>query len=158
MAVTTDMVRAHKQPRQVMRKLLDMGQREDRALAMLMAACFVMFISQWPWRAREAHETGGSLTDLIQNDLFALIFVLPLIAYGFAALTHMIARIFGGRGGWYGARLALFWSLLASTPLLVLAGLVKGFIGPGPENTLVGALWFAIFLWIWISSLWEAET
>ncbi len=158
MSVTLDIVRAHRRPRAVMAKLLGMGQREDRVLAMLMAACFVMFVAQWPWRAREAHETGQDLTDLLQNDMFGLIFVLPLMAYGFAALSHIIAKVLGGTGTWYGARLALFWSLLASTPLIVLAGLTKGFVGQGIENTIVGGVWFAVFLWIWLSSLWQAET
>lgn len=157
MAVTVDMVRAHTRPRLVMRKLLAMGVREDRALAMLMAACFIMLAAQWPWRAREAHMTGQTLTDLIQNDVYALIFFLPLVAYGIAALTHIIAKIFRGQGDWYGARLAMFWAMLASTPLLVLAGLVKGFVGLGIQNTVVGAAWFIMFLFIWINNLWEAE-
>lgn len=157
MAVTSDITAAHIRPRAVMRSLLERGVREDRALAMLMAAAFVMFVAQWPFRARQAHIEGLDLTDLIQNDMFALIFVLPLLAYGIAALTHMIAKLFGGQGTWYEARLALFWAMLASSPLIVLAGLVKGFIGPGPENSMVGGLWFAVFLWIWLSSLWEAE-
>lgn len=157
MPVTTDIVQAHVRPRKVMARLLGNGIREDRALAMLMGASFIMLIAQWPTRAREAHLEGLELTDLIQNDVFALIFVFPLMAYGIAALTHLIAKLFKGQGTWFGARLALFWSLLASTPLIVLAGMVRGLIGTGPANTLVGALWFAIFLWIWINSLWEAE-
>ncbi|MEM6307103.1 MAG: YIP1 family protein [Pseudomonadota bacterium] len=157
MPVTRDIVAAHSRPRRVMARLLAMGQREDRALAMLMGACFIWFAAQWPWRAREAHLNDLDLTDLIQNDMFAMIFVLPLLAYGFAALTHLMAKPFGGQGDWYGARLALFWAMLASSPLIVLSGMVKGFIGPGVENTAVGALWFAVFLWIWLPSLWEAE-
>ncbi|MGB1235519.1 MAG: YIP1 family protein [Planktomarina sp.] len=158
MAVTVDIVRAHTRPRTVMAKLLTMGQREDRILAMLMGACFVMFAAQWPYRARQAHLNGSNLTDLLQTDMFGLIFVLPLLAYGIAALSHVFAKILRGKGDWFGARLALFWAMLASAPLLVLSGLVKGFIGLGIENTIVGGLWFAVFMWIWISSLIEAET
>jgi len=157
MAVTRDIVQAHTRPRTVMARLLQMGQREDRALAMLMGACAIMFAAQWPWRAREAHLNGTELVDYIQNDLFALIFFLPLVLYGVAAVVRLIARIFGGQGTFYSARLALFWSLLASTPLLVLAGLVKGLIGQGTENTLVGAIWFAVFIWIFANSIYEAE-
>jgi hypothetical protein len=35
--------------------------------------------------------------------------------------------------------------------------MTKGFIGPGPAHTAVGALWLVIFLWILINSLIEAE-
>ena len=159
MAVTVDIVRAHTRPRTVMAKLLSMGHREDRILAMLMGACFIMFAAQWPYRARQSHLEGSNLTDMLQTDMFGLIFVMPLMMYGFAALSHLIAKVFRGKGTWFGARLALFWALLASTPILVLWGLAKGFVGPDhPATGIVAALWFAIFLWIWLSSLFEAET
>jgi len=63
----------------------------------------------------------------------------------------------GGKGTWFGARLALFWSLLASTPLILLHGLVAGFIGDGPVQMAVGLLWLAVFLWFWLSCLRRAE-
>lgn len=157
MPVTQDIVQAHYKPQTVMTRLLAMGPRDDRVLAMIMGACLIMFASQWPWRAREAHETGVPLVDLIQTDFYALIFFAPLACYGIAALTRIVAMIFRGKGSWYSARLALFWSLLAATPLVVLAGLVKGFIGLGLENDIVGGLWLAVFLWIWASSMWRAE-
>jgi ABC-type amino acid transport system permease subunit len=72
-----------------MSRLMAIGVREDRALAMLMGACLVLFMSQWPYRARQAHETGGTLTDTIQHDAVGLIFVLPLLAYGLAALPAL---------------------------------------------------------------------
>jgi len=114
-------------------------------------------MSQWPYRARQAHETGGTLTDTIQHDAVGLIFVLPLLAYGLAALLRLVTRAIGAKADYYSARLALFWALLASTPAVVLAGMTKGFIGPGPAHTAVGAIWLVIFLWILINSLFEAE-
>ena len=157
MAVTRDIVEAHVHPRRVMARLLAMGLREDRAIAMLMGSCLLLFMSQWPYRARQAHETGGTLTDTIQHDAVGLIFVLPLLAYGLAALLRLVTRAIGAKADYYSARLALFWALLASTPAVVLAGMNKGFIGPGPAHTAVGALWLVIFLWILINSLFEAE-
>lgn len=157
MAVTLDIIEAHYRPMRVMQRQLDRGQREERALALLMVACVIMFMSQWPWHARQSHLNGAHLTDAIQNDAFALIFLLPLLSYGIAALTRLVAMIFRGKGTWYASRLALFWAMLASSPLLLLSGLVKGFIGLGPQNTMVGAVWFAVFMWIWLGSLIRAE-
>ncbi|MER3352422.1 MAG: hypothetical protein RLQ73_00450, partial [Hoeflea sp. D1-CHI-28] len=57
----------------------------------------------------------------------------------------------------YGSRLALFWAFLAASPLLLLYGLVAGFIGPGAGLTGVGVGWVAVFLWFWLSNLREAE-
>ena len=69
----------------------------------------------------------------------------------------MVARALGGRGSWYGARMALFWSLLASSPLVLLNGLVAGFVGAGPGLTLVGLAWVGVFLWFWFAGLRVAE-
>ena len=157
MAVIRDIVEAHLRPRRVMARLLRMGQREDRVLAMLMGGCIILFVSQWPYRARQAHFTGETLTDYIQHDAVGLIFVLPLLAYGVAALLRLISRIFGAKADYYSARLAMFWALLASSPALVLAGMVKGFIGLGAANSIVGALWLLVFLWVLGNSLIEAE-
>ncbi len=141
-----------------MRKLMSAGQREDRALAVLMGACVLVFVAQWPRLAREAHlNTEAEFAQLMAGALMGWIFIMPLVLYGLAALTHLIAGLFGGRGTWYRARLALFWSLLASTPLLFLHGLVAGFIGPGTQLSVVGALWLLAFGIFWISGLRVAE-
>ncbi|ETX16557.1 hypothetical protein OCH239_01650 [Roseivivax halodurans JCM 10272] len=157
MPVTSDIVATYRGPGAVMRRLLSGGPREDRALAVLMGACALIFISQWPALSRRAHLEGQELDPLLGGALFAWLFVAPLLLYGLAALSHLAAKLAGGKGTWFGARLALFWSVLASTPLILLNGLVAGFQGPGPALSLVGALWFAVFLWFWIRSLMVAE-
>lgn len=137
--------------------LLAMGQREDRALAYLMGACALMFVAQLPRLARQAHITGEDLNMLLGASLMALVFIAPLLFYVLAWLSHLIARLIGGRGSFYAARMALFWALLAASPLILLHGLVAGFIGTGPQLSLVGFLWFAAFMWFWVSGLWRAE-
>ena len=150
MSITRNISATYRGPGRVMRRLLEMGQREDRALAYLMASCVLMFIAQLPRLAREAHLTGQDLNMLMGASLMGLIFIAPLLLYAIALLTRLAGRILGGHGTGYGARLALFWALLASSPLILLHGLVSGFIGPGLEERAVGLLWFLIFMWFWI--------
>jgi hypothetical protein len=157
MPVTSDITATYRGPGRVMKRLLEMGQREDRALAFLMAFCVIMFFAQLPRLSREAHLTGQDLNMMLGGTLLAWIFIAPLLLYALAGLTHLIAKAIGGQGSWYGARLALFWSLLASTPLLLLHGLVAGFMGPGLELQIVGVLWLVVFGWFWISSLRQVE-
>lgn len=140
-----------------MRRLLDMGQREDRALAILMAGCAIVFIAQMPRLAREAHLTGQELNMLLGGALLGWLILAPLFFYILAALARVVARVFGGRGTWYGARLSLFWAVLSSSPLLLLWGLVAGFIGPGPALDLVGLIWMAVFVWFWLGGLLQSE-
>lgn len=157
MAVTTDIAATYRGPGRVLRRLLDMGQREDRALAIVMAGCVVVFIAQMPRLAREAHLTGQELNMMLGGSLLAWVIIAPLIFYLLAAFSHVIAKVVGGSGDWYGARLALFWALLASAPVLLLHGLVAGFIGPGPARDAVGLIWLGLFLWFWGAGLWQAE-
>ncbi len=159
MSVTRDIVRSWRRPREVMRRHLALGRREDRALIFLMVACIIIFVGQWPRLSREAFfDPSMPLDARLGGALFGWLFVAPLAFYVIAALSHMVARLFGGRGSWFGARLALFWSLLAASPLWLLVGLVAGFIGPGVELSVTGAIALLAFLVIWILSLVEAES
>lgn len=157
MPVTADMVATYRGPRKAFARILSMGQREDRALMILMAGCTIAFVARWPALARDAHFSGQDLNMLLGGTLMAWLFIAPLALYGLAALSHLLAKLLRGQGDWYGARVALFWSLLASSPLLLLNGLIEGFIGPGPGLQIVGFLWFAVFMWFWLSGLIEAE-
>ncbi len=157
MAITRDITATYRGPARVMRRLLSMGQREDRALMFVMVACVFVFVSQMPRLARTAHLTGQELDMLLGGALFGWVFLAPLMLYLVAALSHLIARGLGGQGDWFGARLALFWALLASSPLILLHGLVAGMIGPGPGLQAIGLLWLVIFGWFWFSCLRQAE-
>ncbi|MDF0599453.1 YIP1 family protein [Psychromarinibacter sp. C21-152] len=158
MAVTTDIAGMYVRPRAVVRRLLSMGQREDRALLYLMLSCGLIFVAQWPRLSREAYlDPEVPLQALIGGALLAWLFLAPLILYALAALTRIVARVLGGQGTWFTARLALFWSLLAAVPAWLLTGLVAGFVGPGPALSLTGALAFGVFLLFWGLSLWETE-
>lgn len=159
MAVSTEMVRSWRGPGAAVRRQLAAGVGEPRALAYLMVACGLIFVAQWPRLAREAHLAPEVPLDArLGAALFAWLFVAPLLFYAMAALSHLVARLFGGHGTWFGARLALFWSLLVSVPLFLLYGLVAGFIGPGPALTTTGAALAAGFLFHWMLALAGAES
>ena len=156
MPVSRDIVATYRGPRRVVARLLAMGVREDRALALLMGGCALVFVAQWPRLAREAHLAGEGLNPRLAGALLGWMVIAPLMFYGLAFLSQLVARLLGGRVTGYGARIALFWAFLAASPLLLLHGLVAGFIGPGAGLTVVGAIWCGVFLWFWLSGLGEA--
>ena len=156
MSVTTDIVSTYKGPRRVLARLFAMGEREAFALIVIIGACIVAFVSRWPGLARQAHESGAELNALLGGALMGWIMA-PLLFYAIAAIAHILAMIVGGKGTWYRARLAMFWALLAASPLQLLWGLVEGFIGEGLEWQIVGVVWFAVFVWFWIAGMFEAE-
>ncbi|SMX34828.1 YIP1 family protein [Actibacterium lipolyticum] len=159
MAITTEILRSYRAPRAVLRRQLAGGAREDRALIYLFAACLIIFISTLPRLAREAHLAPEIPLDArVGGAMLGWIFIVPLAMYGLAALSHLIAKLFGGQGGWYGARLALFWALLAASPVWLFHGMVAGFIGQGAALTAVSAVLAVAFFYIWLSGLREAES
>lgn len=158
MAVSTEILRSWRGPGAATRRQLQAGVGEARALAYLMAACALIFVAQWPRLSREAYlNREVPLEALLAGALQGIVIYLPLLLYGVAALSHLLARLLGGRGSWLGARLALFWTLLASTPLFLLHGLVAGFLGPGPALNAVGLLLITGFLGHWLLALIGAE-
>lgn len=165
MPVTNDIMRTWRRPRMVIRDLLEQGRREDRAIVYLMVSCFLIFVAQWPRlrRIAEGYEVSPwpaeiNFEGMMTYTFFTAVIVLPLLMYGIAALSHVVAKIIGGKGSWYGARLALFWTLLATSPLFLLYGLVRGLIGAGSQAVLIGGIGGVVFLFIWIQSLREAES
>lgn len=159
MGVASDILASYRAPRRVMRRHLAAGPREDRSLFFLMLGCALIFVGQWPRLMRLAAEQGEvPFQALLGGALLGWLFLAPLFLYALAALSHLLARGLGGRGSFAGARLALFWALLAATPLWLLNGLVAGMAGGGPVLAVSGAVALAGFLAIWFLSLVEAES
>lgn len=154
MAVSSDIAAMYRRPRQVIRDRLALPRSEPRLLSWLLVGCLLLFVAQAPAQSRAAHLDPSVPQEarLYWSFLF-FAFALPLLAYLVAALARLAAGLLGGRGSWYSARLALFWSLLASVPAWLLAGLVAGFIGPGPAMTLSAGLAFGVLVVFWGLSL-----
>ncbi len=158
MAIVDDIVGTYRSPAAVIRRKLGAGPREDRALATLMGACALVFVAQWPGLARSAAlDPTQPLDARMAGALLGAVFLVPLAAYGVAGFSHMVAGRFGGKGTYFGARLALFWALLAVSPVMLLQGLAQGLIGPGVMATVIGIGVLAVFLYLWITMLIEAE-
>lgn len=163
MAITTEILRSYRAPRAVLRRHLQGGPREDRALVTLFAGCFLVFVSTLPGLARLAQlDPEVPLEARIGGALLSWMFVMPLVFYALAGLTRLALGVAGRPVTPYGARIALFWALLAASPIWLLHGLVAGFIGAGVAQLSVAVVLVAAFLYIWGAGLreamaWEAE-
>ncbi len=157
MAVTDDIIATYRAPRDVMARLLAAERHEARALAYLLAAVIVIHIAQWPGMSRAAFlQPDVPLSQRMFAAFLAVLAAIPVF-YGLAALSHLAARSLGGTGGYFEARIVLFWALLATTPLMLFQGMVSAFMGQGPALTLTGLVVFAVFMWFWVTGLRVAE-
>jgi hypothetical protein len=157
MALTSDIVEGWRHPRRVVRRHLARGVSEPFAFSLLAVFLLVAFIAQWPVASRAVHlQPEVLMTQRLVAAGLGVLATIPLW-YGLAALSHLVARAFGGQGGWYGARIALFWSLVAISPMVLLQGLVGGFLGQGVQATALGLVVLAAFLALWLAAMREAE-
>ncbi len=156
MSITLSIVSSYRRPRDVFRGLLAQGRREDRALMYLMVSCLLLFAAQWPRLMREA-ESGGEVPfqALVAGALFGWLFLAPLFFFAVAAVLHLMLRGLRRSSTWHGARMVLFWSLLAISPAMLFHGLLLGYAGPGPGATVVGFVVLGAFLYILAQGLRE---
>ena len=145
-----------RRPRQVVAHLLQGPEREDRALIILMSACILCFVAQWPPTARTAHVEGLELNPLLGGALLMWLFVVPLALYVIAFVSRLILRAFLPELSGYRARFVLFWALLASAPVMLLSGLAVGFLGDVPGVQGIGILWILSFIGFWFAGLMQA--
>lgn len=158
MSLIRDIAATYRAPRAVMRRHLAAGQREDRALVYLMLGCGLIFLASWPKIAATAYlDDAVPLDAAMGGALLGWLFLAPLALYGLAAFAHLVARLFGGQGTWYSARLALFWALLAASPLWLLNGLALGFAPDSGGTAVTGFIGFAVFVFFWGMAMLEAE-
>lgn len=152
-------------PRRAMAERMAAGLSEARSLADLMLACTLLFVASLPNALRQsallADQTGEPVAAAVAAHAFGWIAVLPLLAYGLAAVVHLVARLFGARGGFLPARTALFAAMLAGTPValgLALVGVLAESV-PAllPVAGLLGYAGVAAWLWLFSASLAEAE-
>ncbi|MEM6577846.1 MAG: YIP1 family protein [Pseudomonadota bacterium] len=177
MPVTTDIAASYWRPGRVFSQKLAAGVDDRLAFAYLALGSVLGFVSQLPRLRRQASESNPEFeaairaeagdvrqieavtvpADMVEAKFEALmasalmgwIFILPLILYGLAGVSALIARVFGGRLSGLQARFALFWAFLVATPVLLLQGLVAGFVGPGPALDIVGLIWLVCLVVFW---------
>lgn len=159
MALTRNIAATYRGPGRVVAEILDGQTREDRMFYILLTACAVIFVAQAPYQAREAHldETVPLLARLYWS-AFLWIFIFPLLMYAIAAIVWLVSRVMPRAPSGYEIRTALFWALLASSPIVLMLGLTAGIIGPSPALQALSVLWCGIFSWFWIAGTLAART
>lgn len=152
MALTTDILATYRRPGAVAAGKLA-TRREERALSYLMLGCGLVFVGQWPKLQRDAYLGDQDLQPLIGAALFAWIFLAPVLLYLLAWVVRLASLALRRPVSGFGSRMALFWALVAASPLWLLRGLTAGMIGPGPALAVVDAVTAGIFLWFWVAGL-----
>ena len=122
MSVTNDIVASWRNPGKATLRHLSRGRSEAFAFALLVVFLILAFVARWPTAARvSALQPEVPVFPQLMAAGLATLATIP-VWYGLAALSRLAAGAMGGSGSWYGARIALFWSLVAVSPLVLLTG------------------------------------
>ncbi len=157
MALISNVLKTYRAPRQAVRGVLEMGRREDLMVVYLLLACALIFASQWPALARQAYlDPAIPLQALLAISAMVWLMAFPLIAYILAFVLYLLTRVVGMGTTGYGSRVALFWAMLAASPLWLFWGMVKGLAAPGAAESAVAALTLGAFLFFLVAGLLEA--
>lgn len=161
--ITGQVIGAYRDLRASFEAQLGAGYGEERLLAYVALACLLAFVAGIPAALRTGAfvEDGQLLPGIIAGRFVAMVLFGPLFLYGFAALTHVIAVFtFGGRGDYFSARVAFFWSLILGVPLLLIQAIALQAIelsGAESYRQLVTTPIALIWMWIFATGIAVSE-
>lgn len=150
MALVADIARAWRRPGATFAEIRARPGMSDRvALGYLFMALVVMFAARLP----ELPALAGPerpLDGMVAALLVGFFILGPLLLYLLAGLAHLIARTLGGQGDGLSSRLALFWALMASSPAVLLAALLRQAFAGLPQVAEMASLASGgVFVWQW---------
>lgn len=140
MSIVLDIARTYTRPREVQSRQMRAGETgEGRALAILMGACFLLFIATLPNLSRQAFiDPTIPFRGRMAGAFFAWVLMMPLAFYVLSILLTGALKVLRIEAQGQYVRMAMFWALLASVPLWLLAGLSAGFTGESPGTAISG--------------------
>ncbi|PTX55849.1 hypothetical protein C8N43_0496 [Litoreibacter ponti] len=155
MSTASAIFRSYRAPRAVARSFRDAGADDGTGLGWLFGACILFFLAQLPELQRTAHLSGGDTPffGLALGTFFGTLLLAPIVIFLVASVSGYIARAVGWGGTVTDARLAMFWGLLASAPLVLIQGALSGLIGTGPAASILALAAFVAFFWVWVNGL-----
>lgn len=148
------------------RRLIDEEPSEARLLFYVMFSDIIFFLS-WTIKTVVAPTEAAAQKLPIQIGLWLVLALLArtTIMYLFAGFLKLLSQAFGGQGGWYETRVAVFWGALVAAPFGFLAAMitvglsyVEG-LAPVLQDPLVAMLpyYLGLLPFLWFISAGVAE-
>lgn len=141
-------IRTWRNPRRVMHAQASLS--EGGLFAILFMAMTLAFLAQLPVRKRAAILDPTISFEMWSFGSLVGVIIAALMAY---VLAGLVALMLGRRISGHGSRVALFWSALAVSPLMLVSGLAEGYLGPVPAILVLRIGIFAAFIWFWFTGI-----
>lgn len=155
MSLVLNIVRTYRRPRAVVKGLISQELREPQVFFFNALFCVLVLFVQLPVLSLRADTSSMSYEELRSGTIMGVLFVLPLLLYGLALVLGGVLRVLRNPAPGLWVRLALFWSLLAVTPLMMVHSALSATLGQTEAVIGFGFVVAGAFLYILISALVE---
>ena len=141
-------------------KELSLIGSERKVLVYCFIVSLILFLYGLPslfanWLSSNQSEPFMALAGI---SLFTSLFFVPLALYGVSALIHIFAKLFKGSGTFQKVRIALFWTLIVCSPVIILNGLIQGYFINILYISIISKWITNVFVaWVFSNMLKEAE-
>ncbi len=152
------MARFFHDPRGSMRGVLESRPSEGRLLAYAFLAAGILLAGRIATLTIAAGASAVDLLPIVAAQVASLLFFVPLVYYGLAALGTVLAKAARGTGSWRDGRAAFFWAALVSAPVVVLSSLAALALAAGPEALTVAVVQVGPVFFAWALAQCFAET
>ena len=130
---------------------------ESWVLFLSFTGALILFLANLPYQVSISPSfINGNIALYLGLLVFVTVFFMPLFLYLLSAVVYIILNIFKSNGSFYDVRLAVFWSMNVSGPVLITNGLLKGFFFENEKILYVSFVLEAFVGWIFASMLTEA--
>ena len=157
MSVVSRVLLTYRSPSRAFDLMYGRPINESSSLGYLMGACLFTYVAQWPYLARQAHLDGFDLQTSLAASLLAWLLIAPLLLYTLALFVYFFHKVLGGGKSSAQIRMGLFWSFFAASPLMLLLGIVKGFLGSGNAENIVGFAWLVMIAYFIFRAVTRAQ-
>ena len=157
MSVVSRVLLTYRSPTKAFELMYGRPINESASLGYLMVACLLTYVAQWPYLARQAYLDDFDLQTSLAAGLLAWLLIAPLLLYTLALFVYIFHKVLGGSKSSAQVRMGLFWSFLAASPLMMLLGIVKGFLGSGTPENIVGFVWLVMLFYFIVSAVTRAK-
>ena len=122
---------------------------EAKLLAYLMIGLVVILMGRLIALAGRVPPESEAFLPQAGAAVFSQLFVAPLFCYALAGIGALVAKLLKGQGSWQDGRMAFFWAILVSSPIIVISDIgaisAAAAIAPevGPVFSQIGPVFFA---------------
>ena len=113
----------------------EIRKKESQLLPLLYFTCLILLLSQLIQVTSEVQEVP--YLSVVTAVVVSYLFFLPIFMYITSFMLYLVLKLFGAMPSSFQIRLAMFWSLAISTPIILFVSVTKIFIGGAIELVIV---------------------